>query len=62
MELIVLSGAATLGLLIVHLLDFLLEPLRGVRTRLEAPAHEEAPLSAVPARSLDITEQLDRAA
>jgi hypothetical protein len=62
MELILLSGVSTLGLLIVHLFDYLLEPSLRIHTRLDAQAHVQSPPNTVPARSPYTAAELDRAA
>jgi hypothetical protein len=61
MELILLSGVSTLGLLVVHLLDYLLEPPLRTHTYVQARVRPDGPPNAVPA-SLDVTAQYDQAA
>jgi hypothetical protein len=61
MELILLSGVSTLALLIVHLLDYLLEPPLRTYTYARARVRPDGPPNAVPA-TLDVTAQFDQAA
>ncbi len=62
MELILLSGVATLGLLVVHLLDYLLEPPLRNRPCIEVRGRTGRASNAVPAASLEGAAKYDQAA